>query len=121
MTNGEKERIIELQKQGYTHYEIGKLVGYSTTTVSVFLRKQGVSSIKNRGNRTCCEIIKNPKIRKFYEVNNYSVRQFAKLIHSSYDKATALLEDEREVTLSLSQIKTLLKAMDMTFEEVFGK
>lgn len=121
MTNGEKERIIELQKQGYTYYEIGKLVGYSEQHVGNFLRKQGISSIKSRGTMNNYEKIQNPKIKEFCRKNKYSVRRISKLIHCSYDKASALLDNDRDVKFTLEQIKTLLKAMDMTFEEVFGK
>ena len=113
------ELIQKLHEERKTQKQIAEITGRSQPAGSIALRAMNYKGGKN--GMLDYDVIKNPILREFCRYNCFTLRNVAGMIHCSLDKARAFLEGDREVRLSITQIKNILLATGLSFEEVFGK
>lgn len=111
------ELIQKLHNECKTQKQIAEITGCSQSAISIALRAM---NYKGKCGMLDYDMIKNPILREFCRYNRFTLRNVAGMIHCSLDKARAFLEGDREVRLSVTQIKNILLATNLSFEEVFG-
>ena len=111
------QEIERLHNEGYTQYEIARLTGYSQPAVSIALQGMGYNGKDRMKNY---ERIENAEIRQFCKEHSLNVKKLTVITGLSRNKVNQFIEDSLNTTVTITEIKRLLRAMGKTFEEVFG-